>query len=80
MQITTQLSGTRIIFYLILIIIISLGLKLYTVDFSIPAHSDDFGYILDSIQYGEGDFFISQKKTSWLVSCFNTIYDDYKFR
>ena len=62
MQITTQLPVTRIIFYLILIIIISLGLKLYTVDFSIPAHSDDFGYILDSIQYGEGDFFISQKK------------------
>ena len=62
MQITTQLSGTRIIFYLILIIIISLGLKLYTVDFSIPPHSDDFGYIVDSMQYNQGDFFISQKK------------------
>ena len=62
MQITTQLSGSRIIFYFILIIIISLGLKLYTVDFSIPPHSDDFGYILDSIQYNQGDFFLSQKK------------------
>ena len=62
MQITTQLSGSRIIFYFILIIIISLGLKLYTVDFSIPPHSDDYGYILDSIQYNQGDFFLSQKK------------------
>ena len=62
MQITTQLSGTRIIFYLILIIIISLGLKLYTVDFSIPPHSDDFGYIVNSMQYNQGDFFLSQKK------------------
>ena len=62
MQITTQLSGSRIIFYLILIIIISLGLKLYTVDFSIPPHTDDLGYILDSMQYNEGDFFLSQKK------------------
>ena len=62
MQITTQLSGSRIIFFLILIIIISLGLKLYTVDFSIPPHSDDFGYIVNSMQYNQGDFFLSQKK------------------
>ena len=62
MQITTQLPGSRIIFYLILIIIISLGLKLYTVDFSIPPHTDDLGYILNSMQYNEGDFFLSQKK------------------
>jgi len=82
MQITTQLSGTRIIFYLILIIIISLGLKLYTVDFSIPAHSDDFGYILDSIQYGEGDFFISQKKHpgwSLVLTPFMTIINSDNF-
>ena len=62
MQITTQLPGSRIIFYLILIIIISLGLKLYTVDFSIPPHTDDIGYILNSMQYNEGDFFLSPKK------------------
>ena len=62
MQITTQLSGSRIIFFLILIIIISLGLKLYTVDFSIPPHSDDFGYIVNSMQYNQVDFFLSQKK------------------
>ena len=82
MQITTQLPVTRIIFYLILIIIISLGLKLYTVDFSIPAHSDDFGYILDSIQYGEGDFFISQKKHpgwSLVLTPFMTIINSDNF-
>ena len=62
MEITLQLSKSNIAFYLILIIIISLGLKLYTVDFSIPPHSDDFGYIVDSIQYNQGDFFINQKK------------------
>ena len=56
------MKKTWIVFYFILIVIISLGLKLYTVDFSIPPHSDDFGYILDSIQYNQGDFFISQKK------------------
>ena len=82
MQITTQLSGTRIIFYLILIIIISLGLKLYTVDFSIPPHSDDFGYITDSIQYNQGDFFISQKKHpgwSLVLTPFMTIINSDNF-
>lgn len=44
------------------IAIISSILKLYTVDFSIPAHFDDLRFILDSIQYGDGDFFLSQKK------------------
>ena len=62
MQLTKQLPLSRIVFCFVLIIIISLGLKLYTIDFSIPPHGDDFGYILDSIQYNQGDFFLSQKK------------------
>ena len=62
METTIQLSRSNIALYLVLIIVISLGLKLYTVDFSIPPHSDDFGYIVDSVQYNQGDFFISQKK------------------
>jgi len=61
MQLTKQLPRSRIIFYLTLIIIISLGLKFYLVDFSSPPHGDDFGYVLDSIQYSQGDFFLSQK-------------------
>ena len=62
METTVQLSRSNIALYLVLIIVISLGLKLYTVDFSIPPHSDDFGYIVDSVQYNQGDFFISPKK------------------
>jgi len=62
METTIQLSRSNIALYLVLIIVISLGLKLYTVDFSIPPHSDDFGYIVDSVQYNQGDFFISSKK------------------
>ena len=42
--------------------IISVPLKLYTVDFSITSHTDDFGYIIDAVQYNQGDFFLSQKK------------------
>ena len=60
MEITLQVSRSRVILFLILICVISLGLKLYTVDFSIP--SDDFVYVIDAIQYNEGDFFVSQKK------------------
>ena len=62
MEITLQVSRSRVILFLILICVISLGLKLYTVDFSIPPHSDDFVYVIDAIQYNEGDFFVSQKK------------------
>ena len=51
-----------IFFCLAIIVVISIPLKLYTVDFSIPSHTDDFEYILNAIQYSEGDFFISQKK------------------
>ena len=59
---TLQISRSRIILYLVLICVISLGLKLYTIDFSLPPYSDDFGFLVDSIQYNQGDFFISQKK------------------
>ena len=82
MQITTQLSGSRIIFYIILIIIISSGLKLYTVDFSIPPHSDDFGYIIDSTQYSQGDFFLNPRKNpgwSLVLSPFMAIINSDNF-
>ena len=50
-----------IFFCLVIIIVISIPLKLYTIDFSIPSHSDDFRYITQAIQYNQGDFFLSQK-------------------
>ena len=57
-----------IFFCLITIIIISVPLKLYTVDFSIPSHTDDFRYIVDAVQYNQGDFFLSQKKNpGWSI-------------
>ena len=51
-----------IFFCLAIIIVISIPLKLYTVDFSIPSHTDDFRYIIDAVQYSQGDFFLAQKK------------------
>ena len=57
-----EISKKNIVLFLIIIATISLGLKLYTVDFVIPPHSDDIGYVLTAVQYNEGDFFLSQKK------------------
>jgi 4-amino-4-deoxy-L-arabinose transferase-like glycosyltransferase len=57
-----EISKKSIVLFLIIIATISLGLKLYTIDFAIPPHSDDFGYVLTAVQYNEGDFFLSQKK------------------
>ena len=51
-----------IFFCLAIIVVISIPLKLYTVDFSIGIHYDDMEYVLDAIQYSEGDFFLDQKK------------------
>ena len=82
MEITLQVSRSRVILYLILICVISLGLKLYTVDFSIPPHGDDFVYVIDAIQYNEGDFFISQKKHpgwSLVLTPFMTIINSDNF-
>ena len=46
----------QIIFSLIIICLISLGLKLYLVDFSIPVNSDNLGYTLNAIAHTNGDF------------------------
>jgi len=51
-----------IFFCLAIIVVISIPLKLYTVDFSIGTHYDDMEYVLDAIQYSKGDFFLDQKK------------------
>ncbi len=41
---------------LVIIMIISLGLKLYTTDFSFPVNSDNLGYVLRAISHSNGDF------------------------
>ena len=45
-----------IICFLIVISLISLGFKLYLVDFSIPVYSDNLDYTLNAIAHTNGDF------------------------
>ena len=45
-----------IICFLIIICLISLGLKLYLVDFSIPVNSDNLEYALNAVAHTNGDF------------------------
>ena len=51
----------NIILFLIIIGIISLLFKLYTVDFSLPFRGDNLFYTLEALQYSQGDYFIPQK-------------------
>ena len=50
------MNKKQIIFSLIIISLISLGFKLYLVDFSIPVNSDNLGYTLNAIAHANGDF------------------------
>jgi len=50
------LNKKLIICFLIVISLISLGFKLYLVDFSIPVNSDNLGYTLNAIAHTNGDF------------------------
>ena len=50
------MNKKQIIFYLILISLISLGFKLSVVDFSIPVNSDNLDYTLYAIAHTNGDF------------------------
>jgi predicted small secreted protein len=56
METALQLSRSKIIFFLIIIIGISLGLKLYTTDFSLPVNSDNLLYTLHAVAHTNGDF------------------------
>ena len=56
METKLQLSRSNVALYLILIVIISLGLKLYLVDFSLPVNSDSLAYVLNGIAHSNGDF------------------------
>jgi len=51
-----SLPQKHIVLCLILICVISLGFKLYLVDFSIPVHSDNLAYTLYAIAHSNGDF------------------------
>ena len=51
-----NLSQKNIVFFLILTAFISLGFKLYLVDFSNPVYSDNLDYVLYAIAHSNGDF------------------------
>jgi len=56
MESTLQLSRSKIILCLVLIASISLGLKLYSTDFSLPVNSDNLLFALHAIAHTNGDF------------------------
>ena len=56
MERTLQVSRSKIIFFLVIIIGISLGLKLYSTDFSLPVNSDNLLFTLHAIAHTNGDF------------------------
>ena len=51
-----NLTTKKIIVFLILVVLISLGLKLYYIDFSLPYNSDNLGFILRGFSHLNGDF------------------------
>ncbi len=76
MNLTTQ----KIIVLLILVVVISLGLKLYHIDFSIPYNTDNLGYILRGFSHLNGDFNQTPDKglgwSLFLFPFFNLIESD----
>jgi len=76
------LDKKQIIFSIIIICLISLGLKLYLVDFSIPVNSDNLGYTLNAIAHTNGDFSQSSHRGmgwSLFVSMFFGFIDSENF-
>jgi len=71
-----------IICFLIVISLISLGFKLYLVDFSIPVYSDNLDYTLNAIAHTNGDFSQSSHRgMGWsiFVSSFFSFMDSDNF-
>jgi hypothetical protein len=76
------LNKKQIVFSLIIISLISLGLKLYLVDFSIPVNSDNLDYTLNAIAHTNGDFSQSSHRgMGWsiFVSSFFSFMDSDNF-
>ena len=75
-------SKKNILFFLILIATISLGFKLYTVDFTVIPVEDVFGWTLFGIANGNGDFTEHPRKTlGWpiFMSPFFNLVDSNNF-
>ena len=72
----------HIVFFLILISLISLGFKLYTVDFIVLPEEDTFGYVLRGMAHNNGDFTEHPRKTlgwSIFISPFFNMIDSNNF-
>ena len=72
----------HIVFFLILISLISLGFKLHTVDFTVLPEEDTFGYVLRGMAHNNGDFTEHPRKTlgwSIFISPFFNIIDSNNF-
>ena len=66
-----NLTNKKIIVLLILVVLISLGLKLYYIDFSLPYNSDNLGFILRGFSHLSGDFDqLSDKGIGWSLFIF----------
>lgn len=81
MEAKLQLTRSKITFFIILIIGISLGLKLYTIDFSLPVNSDNLLFTLHAIAVTNGDFSQSYVSIGWsiFVSPFFSLIDSDNF-
>ena len=57
-----------VVFFLIVISLISFGFKLYTVDFTVLPEEDTFGYVLRGMAHNNGDFSEHPRKTlGWSI-------------
>ena len=77
-----EISKKSIILFLIIIATISLGFKLYTVDFTVLPEEDTFGYVLRGIAHNNGDFTEHPRKTlgwSIVISPFLHLVDSNNF-
>ena len=81
-EIETKIKKNTIFLYIFGIASISLLLKLYLVDFTIPVTSDNLDYLLMSLSFQNGDFTQSTHRTSgWplFVSIFYTLFESENF-
>ena len=63
-----EISKKSIILFLIIIAAISLGLKLYTADFTVLPNEDTFEYVLIAFAHNNGDFTEHPRKTlGWTI-------------
>ena len=77
-----EISKKSIVLFLIIIATISLGFKLYTVDFTVLPEEDTFGYVLRGIAHNNGDFTEHPRKTlgwSIFISPFFNMIDSNNF-